>query len=336
MKRFLTGLLAAALASLAPLAIAQPVKLKFATFSPDTERLYTTVMKPFAANVNKESGGAIEIEIYPNGALGRSPQQQAQMVLDGVADIAFVVPGFTPGRFPDSEVLELPGLFRDLKEGTTVYTRMVASGAIKDFNADFVPIAMWATPPFSLHTNYPVNTVSDLKGKKIRGSGVFQIESLKALGITTVGMAPTEVPEAISRRTIDGATSQPAVVYDFGLDRVTNHHYFIRLGVVPLVVIMNKKKFDSLPKAGQDALRKFGLEWNEKTYSQSMLAYDAELVKRMESDPKRKVVHPGPADAEAARKALEPVRTAWVSKSPRHAELYRQVLAEIEKVRAQK
>ncbi|MDB5899458.1 MAG: TRAP-type C4-dicarboxylate transport system, substrate-binding protein [Ramlibacter sp.] len=336
MNKIVTGLLAATLASLTSMAAAQPVKLKFASFSPDTERLFTTVMKPFVAGVNKDSGGTVEIEIYPNGALGRAPQQQAQMVLDGVADIGFVVPGFTPGRFPDSEVLELPGMFRDLKEGTIVYTRMVASGAIKDFNAEYVPIAMWATPPFSLHTNYPVNSISDLKGRKIRGSGVFQIESLKALGVTTVGMAPTEVPEAISRRTIDGSTSQPAVVYDFGLDRVTNHHYFIKLGVVPLVVVMNKKKFDSLPKAGQDAIRKYGLEWNEKMYTQSMLAYDAELVKRMESDPKRKVVHPGPADTEAARKAFEPVTAAWVNKSPRHAELYKQMQAEIEKVRAGK
>lgn len=336
MNKIVTGLLAATLASLTSVAAAQPVKLKFATFSPDSERLFNTVMKPFVAGVNKDSGGTVEIEIYPNGALGRAPQQQAQMVLDGVTDIGFVVPGFTPGRFPDSEVLELPGMFRDLKEGTTVYTRMVASGAIKDFNTDYVPIAMWATPPFSLHTNYPVNSINDLKGRKIRGSGVFQIESLKALGVTTVGMAPTEVPEAISRRTIDGSTSQPAVVYDFGLDRVTSHHYFIKLGVVPLVVVMNKKKFDSLPKAGQDAIRKYGLEWNEKMYTQSMLAYDAELVKRMETDSKRKVVHPGPADTEAARKAFEPVAAAWVNKSPRHAELFKQMQAEIEKVRAGK
>src|SRR5215217_1798061 len=107
------------------LAVAQPVKLKMATFSPDTERLYNTVKKPWVAAVNKAAGGAIEIELFPNGALGRAPQQQAQMVIDGVTDIGFIVPPFTPGRFPDSEVLELPGMFQDLAEGTRVYTRLV-------------------------------------------------------------------------------------------------------------------------------------------------------------------------------------------------------------------
>src|SRR5258708_554464 len=147
----------------------QAVKLKFATFSPDTERLYNTVKKPWVAAVNKASGGAIEIELYPNGALGRSPQQQAQMVIDGVTDIGFIVPPFTPGRFPDTEVIELPGMFQDLAEATRVYTALVRNGAIKDYG-DYYSIAMWGTPPFSLHSNFPINSIKDLKGKRVRGS----------------------------------------------------------------------------------------------------------------------------------------------------------------------
>lgn len=313
----------------------QPVKLKMATFSPDTERLYNTVKKPWVAAVNKASGGAIEIELYPNGALGRAPQQQAQMVIDGVTDIGFIVPPFTPGRFPDTEALELPGMFQDLAEATKVYTNLVRNGAIKDYG-DYYPIAMWGTPPFSLHSNFPINSVKDLKSKRVRGSGVIQIESLKALGAVTVGMPPTEVPEALSRRTIDASTSQPAVLYDFGLDRVTSHHYFIRLGVVPLAVVMNRKVFESLPKAGQDAIRSHDMDWINKLYIDSMLEYDSSLVKRLQNDPKRKVVFPDAADQKAAQAAFEPVIKAWTAKSPRHAELFKAMTAEIAKVRSAK
>jgi TRAP-type transport system periplasmic protein len=316
-------------------AIAQPVKLKMATFSPDTERLYNTVKKPWAAAVNKAAGGAIEIELFPNGALGRAPQQQAQMVIDGVTDIGFIVPPFTPGRFPDSEVLELPGMFSDLAEGTRVYTRLVQNGTLKDYG-DYIPIAMWSTPPFSLHSNFPINSIADLKGKRVRGSGVIQIESLKALGAVTVGMPPTEVPEALSRRTIDASTSQPAVLYDFGLDRVTSHHYFVRLGIVPLAIVMNRKKFESLPKAGQDAIRKYDMDWINKLYIDSMLEYDASLVKRLQSDPKRKVVFPNAADQKAAQAAFEPVIKAWAGRSPRHGEVYKALVAELAKERGRK
>ena len=335
MKKIVTGLMFAALAGSPAVGFSQAIKLKYAEFSPDTEKIHNLVSKPFVAAVMKEAAGSIDIEMFPNGALGRAPQQQAQMVLDGVADFAFVVPPFTPGRFPESEVFELPGLFQNLREATTVYTRMVLAGQVKDYEQYF-PVALWGTPPFSIHARYPINSVADLKGHKIRGSGVIQIEALKALGAIPVGMPPTEVPEAISRRTIDGATSQPAVVFDFGLDRVTNMHYFIRLGFVPLTIMMNRKKFESLPKVAQDAIRKYSGEWMANRYTEVYVAYDAELIKRLETDPKRKVVMPSAADHEAARVAFEPVIAAWVGKSPRNAELYKTVRAEIDKVRAGK
>ena len=140
-----------------------PVKLKFSIFSPDKEATYLSVFKPFAEAVNKDSGGAIEIELFPNGALGRSPVQQAQMVLDGVADIAWVIASYTPGRFQENEVFELPGLFNDLKEATVVFTRLVNSGKVKGYD-DFFPIGLFGTAPYSLHARTPINSIADIKG----------------------------------------------------------------------------------------------------------------------------------------------------------------------------
>lgn len=334
-KLLTTLFVCAAALGMPTLADAQPIKLKFAVFSPDTERLFNTVKKPFAAAVNEASGGTVQIELFPNGALGRAPQQQAQMVLDGVADIGFIVPPFTPGRFPDTEVMELPGLFRDLAEATRVYTRLFQAGVLHDYG-DYVPIAMWGTPPFSIHSNFPIASIKDLRGKKARGSGVIQVESLKALGAVPVGMPPTEVPEALARKTIDASTSQPAVLFDFGLDRVTSHHYFAPLGVVPLAVVMNKKSFDALPKAAQDAIRTHSLDWINKLYIDSMLVYDKSLIDRLKADQKRTVVFPDEADTQAAKTAFEPVIQAWVKKSPRNAEIYQAVLTEIEKARSGK
>jgi len=145
-----------------------------------------------------------------------------------------------------------------------------------------------------------------------------------------------QVPEALARKTIDASTSQPAVLFDFGLDRVTSHHYFIRLGVVPLAVVMNRKSFDALPKAAQDAIRTHSLDWINKLYIDSMLVYDKSLVDRLKADPKRTVVFPDEADAQAARAAFEPVIQAWAKKSARNGEIYQAVLTEIEKFRAGK
>ncbi len=312
---------------------AQPVKLKFAIFSPDREVTYLTVFKPFAEAVNKESGGAIEIELFPNGALGRSPLQQAQMVLDGVADMAWIIASYTPGRFHDNEVFELPGMFRDLKEATLVFTRLVVGGKIKGYE-DYYPIALFGTAPYSLHARTPINSIADIKGKKIRVSGAMEGETLKALGAVPIGMPVTEVPEAISRGTIDGTTSHPAPLVDFGISRVTSAHYFTRLGIVPLTVLMNRKKFDSLPKAGQDAIRKYSGDWTAARFNEGVGAYNDSVIKQLEADPKRKVVFPPQADLDAMQPAFKSVVDTWTAKSPRNKELLALVEAEIANVRA--
>lgn len=330
-----TALLSAAALSVAGTAIAQtpPIKLKFSIFSPDREVTYQTVFKPFAEAVNKESGGAVEIELFPNGALGRSPLQQAQMVLDGVADIAWVIASYTPGRFQENEVFELPGVFRDLKEATIVFTRLVNSGKVKGYD-DFYPIGLFGTAPYSLHARTPINSIADIRGKKIRVSGAIESETLKALGAVPLGMPVTEVPEAISRGTIDGTTSHPAPLVDFGISRVTSAHYFTRLGVVPLAVLMNRKKFDSLPKAAQDAIRKYSGDWTAARFNEGVGAYNDSVIKQLQEDSKRKVVFPPQADLDAMQPAFKSVIDAWTAKSPRNRELLALVEAEIANVRA--
>ena len=71
--------------------------LKWAVFTPDSEVTFRTVMKPFAETVQRESDNAVVFDLFPNGALGRNPGQQPQMVIDGVADVAWVVPSVFAG-----------------------------------------------------------------------------------------------------------------------------------------------------------------------------------------------------------------------------------------------
>lgn len=314
---------------------AQAQKLKFAVFTPDKEQTFLTTMKPFAEAVNKEAGGACEIEMFPNGALGRSPLQQAQMVLDGVADIAWVIASYTPGRFQENEVLELPGLFRDLAEATTVFTRLVNSGQLKGYD-DFFPIGTFGTAPYSIHTRFPVNGVADLKGKKIRTAGAIEGAAIRALGAVPLGLPVTEIAEAVGRGTIDGTSSHPSPLFDFGIERVTNNHFFARLGIVPLAILMNRKKFDAMPKACQDAIRRYSGNWTATRFNEGIGTYNDSLVKRLQADPKRKVVMPSPAELDAMQKLMKPVVDEWLAKSPRNQELLRLVEAEVAKVRTGK
>ncbi|MFZ0778606.1 MAG: C4-dicarboxylate ABC transporter substrate-binding protein, partial [Xanthobacteraceae bacterium] len=90
------------LCALLPAAAADPIKLKMAYFSSDQTTTYLAAVEPFVDAVNAEAGGVVQIDVSLSGALGKNPAQQLQLVLDGTADLAFVVPGYTPERFPDN------------------------------------------------------------------------------------------------------------------------------------------------------------------------------------------------------------------------------------------
>ena len=255
------------------------------------------------------------------------------MIREGVTDLALVVPSYTPGRFEENEVFELPGLFADMREATLVYTRLVESGKINGYE-DFVPIAMVTTAPYSVHTNTPINSLNELDGKKIRSTGAIEGEVLKKFGAAPIGMPITQVPEAIGRNTIDGTTAHPSALFDWGIVRVTSDHYFTRLGVVPLVALMNKDKFNSLSQAGQDAIRKYAVEWMADTYIESIGAYNDSLMEKLKNDPDHQVVFPSQADMDANQPIFDGVIDEWASKSPRNKELLEAVRAEIAAVRS--
>jgi TRAP-type C4-dicarboxylate transport system substrate-binding protein len=308
--------------------------LKWAVFTPDSEVTFQTVMKPFASTVQRETENTVVFDLFPNGGLGRNPAQQPQMILDGVADIAWVVPSYSPGRFPDTEVLELPGMFKDLRESSLVATRLDKRKVLKDYG-DYYVIGMWGTAPYSIHTNYPVNSIADLKGKTIRASSKVESAALRAFGAVPIGMPVTEIPEAISRGTISGTTSHLAPFFDFGLDRVTNNHFFIGLGVVPLAVLMNKRKFEALPAAAQDLIKRNAGDALTTRWIDSITSYNQANLEKLQNNPKNKVIFPSPAEIDNAQKLLTPVREAWVAQSDRHKELKAALDSELATVRGE-
>src|ERR1700684_2015466 len=140
MSNAIARLLTIAIALLPVASLAEPVKLKLADFSSDREPGYVSVLQPFVEAVNREGKGLIEIVPYAGGALGRSYAQQAQLVLDGVADLGWVNPTLTPKMFPDNDVLQFPGLFRNLREATLVHSRMATAGELRGY-PDFFMIS---------------------------------------------------------------------------------------------------------------------------------------------------------------------------------------------------
>ncbi|MCK5167258.1 MAG: C4-dicarboxylate ABC transporter, partial [Rhodospirillaceae bacterium] len=86
----------------------EQITLKLHHFMPPVSHTHMTMLIPWAEKVMKESGGRLKIDIYPAMQLGGRPPQLADQARDGVVDIIWTLPGYTPGRFTKTEVFELP------------------------------------------------------------------------------------------------------------------------------------------------------------------------------------------------------------------------------------
>lgn len=314
-------------------ASAEPIKLKLSLVTSDRALVYLGGVKPFVDAVNAEAKGLLEIEVFFSGALGKEAAQQAQMVADGVADLAFIFPGYSPERFPDDTVIELPGLFRDTREASMAFTRMIAAGALKGYQ-DYYVIGAFTSPLETIHSRRPIASIDDLKGMSIRVSNTTEMAAVARLGMRPVTIPVNLVSEAISNGAIDGAVLPPAMLFEFGVGRVTSNHYLLDISVATLALAMNRKKFDSLPKEAQDIIRKYSGEWPLTGFLQAFDAVNSQVMEQLTSNPKRKIVHPSQSDLDTARAAFARVVDEWAAKNPNNRKQLEIVRSEVEKLRA--
>lgn len=327
------ALLATALPLSSLAASAAPIELKLAFFPPERTEIYEAAIKPFVDAVNAEGKDLLTIKVYPNGALGKAVAEQPQMVLDGIADIGWVIPGQTPYRFPDNQLLEMPGLFRDTREGTLVYTRLVAAKALRGYER-FVVIGAFTSDPTFIHSREPIGSLADLKGQRIRANNQIEAEALERLGAIPTVMPASRLADAIGRGALDGVALAPTALFDFRVAPMTKNHYLLGGGVAPLVLVMSRKTFDNLPQAGQALIRKYSGERAAAAWIASFGASEQRLLGKIKADPTRKVVEPSPADRETAQRVYQSLIDTWAAKSPRNGRLLKSIEADLATIRS--
>ena len=314
-------------------AAAEPIQLKLAFFTSEQSDIYRDGVKPFVDAVNAEGEGLITIKVYPNGALGKAVAEQPTLVTDGVADIAWVVPGQTPYRFPDNQVLEMPGLFQDVREGTFVYTHLIAANALRGYEKFFV-IGAYASAPNVIHSRKPTASLAALNDQKIRTNNSVEAEALARFGAIPTIMPALRLADALTHGAVDAVVMSPGGLFQFGTAGLVANHYLLGVGTAPLVVLMNRKKFDSLPEAAQALIRKYSGARAGATWIELYGATEQRSLDKIEFDPARKAVKPSPADGAAAQKVYQSMIEAWAAKSARNRELLKMIRGDLTAIRS--
>jgi TRAP-type C4-dicarboxylate transport system substrate-binding protein len=244
------GCIAAVLIGAAGAAQAQEVTLKLHQLLPERATIPAKFLIPWAAKVEKESGGRIKIEHYPSMQLGGKPPELAQQVTDGVVDMIWTVMGYTPGRFPRAEAFELPFMVTNGEETSRAFYEYYEKHMQNDFPGMKV-IAVHTHGPGLLHTKDPVNGLDDIKGMKLRGPTRVITQMLDSFGAVPVGMPVPAVPEAVSKGVIDGAVIPWEITLPLKMaELVGNHTEFSGdrgLYSATFLFAMNQASYDGLP-----------------------------------------------------------------------------------------
>ncbi|HMB75288.1 MAG TPA: TRAP transporter substrate-binding protein, partial [Kiloniellaceae bacterium] len=183
-------------------AFAQDVTLKLHQFLPPQANVPAKILDVWADKVEADSDGRIKIDRFPAMQLGGTPPELLDQAIDGVADIVWTVVGYTPGRFPSTEVFELPFIVEDARAASCAYWTMFEEHMRDTEFAGVKILGTWVHGPGMFHTADPVETPGDLQGMKIRGGSRLVNELLKLSGATPVGMPVPAVSEALSKGVI--------------------------------------------------------------------------------------------------------------------------------------
>ncbi|WP_066258410.1 TRAP transporter substrate-binding protein [Hydrogenophaga flava] len=245
-------LAAAALAAATSMgAFAQEVTLRLHQFLPPQGTVPSKALVPWAKKIEEDSKGRIKIQMFPSMQLGGTPPQLYDQARDGVVDIVWTLPGYTPGRFPKSEVFELPFISGLSAEKTSrALWDYIQKNALDEYK-DVHVLAVHTHGPGLFHTKQPVVGLESLRGMKIRGGTRVVNNMLVKLGATPVGMPVTGVTEALSKGVLDGTTIPWEVAPALKVQElVKNHTTFAgdrALYVTTFVVAMNKNAYNKLP-----------------------------------------------------------------------------------------
>jgi TRAP-type C4-dicarboxylate transport system substrate-binding protein len=239
-------------------------QVKVASFVSPKSVGVTKVIQPWMDRVKAEVGGKVELKGFWGGSLGKSPVKQYELVKNGVADVAWILPGYTSGQFPEMQIVELPFLVNNAVEAGLVVQRLHDAGHQTGLG-EVKLIGAWATSPNSLFINKPVKTVADLKNLKIRNAGAIGGYWLGQIGAVPQTMSAPKMSVALNRGTIDGGQQGWTGMRTFKAMNLVTHVMDLPLGAIPFFLGMNKKKWDGLPKDVQASFLKQGGETVART-----------------------------------------------------------------------
>jgi TRAP-type transport system periplasmic protein len=247
-NRINRSLACAALAMTIATGIAEAREFRVSSFEPAQGFYSAQILQAWIDEVNPKLSEGNAFKLYPGSILG-APPAQAELVKKGVADVALVVPTYTPGLFPMSSVVEIPAMAPTSAKGTAILNALADEGALEAEYADYKVIAVFTTPGYRIFLSGDgAESPADLEGLKLRTPSPFGSKLFGMMGASGVSIPAPQVYENLERNVVSGAAWVMDAYKTFRLDEVAPSITDIRFTASPMAILMNKAAYESLPE----------------------------------------------------------------------------------------
>ncbi len=200
---------------------AAEVTLRLHHFLPGVAPMQSQFFEPWAQEISDASGGAIEIQMFPSMQLGGKPPQLADQVRQGICDIAWTLPVYTPDRFPVAETMSLPFMVRNAEKTSIAMDQLMQEFGGGEYRG-MKPLAFHTHDGGKLHTRgKAIASQADMQGMRLRAPNQATGDLLSGLGAETVFFPVTEMVVGLSNGLIDGCCLPYEVVPAFKLQELT-------------------------------------------------------------------------------------------------------------------
>jgi TRAP-type C4-dicarboxylate transport system substrate-binding protein len=287
----------------------KPVDLKFSHWVPATHPI-VKASEQWADSIKKASNGTINITIYPAQQLGKAFDHY-DMARDGIADIAYANPGYTPGRFPVIAAGELPFLLANAKEGSAALDSWYRKYAPKEMAEVHFCLAFVHDPGTFHSTKKKIVVPTDIAGMKIRPAGATIARYVTLLGGTNVQASAAEARDVLEKNVADGITFPWGSILLFGMDKVLKYHIDAALYTSVQTWVMNKAKYEAMSPAQKKVIDDHcSTEWALKIAS-PWADFEASGRDKLKAMPGQEVYALTPQALALWRASAEPLTNEW-------------------------
>ena len=275
--------------------------LRFGYEAPRSDTQHIAAKK-FDELLKEKSKGELKLSLFPDSTLGNA-QTMIGAVRGGTIDLEMSgSPNFT-GLEPKLNVIDIPFIFKDREHVYKVLDGEIGQGLLKDLEAQGLKgLAFWDVGFRSFsNSKHPVNKPEDIKGLKVRtNQNPMYIQAFSLLGGNPVPMPLAELYTALETRAVDAQEHPIGIFWSVKLYEVQKHLSLTNHGYTPLILVMNKAKFDGLSPELQQAILDSAKEagqyqrdlnvQNEKDIVEKLRKAGIEVIEQVDNAPFKAII----------------------------------------------